>query len=119
MSIVRQKYTITKKWKTDLASFDDKRIPVAPLKEATMPARNQPLGSKNPRRSRLYREIAKSYPPFMSLNQAACLVQVALSTMYEWSSQGRLRLCKVNVGRHVRINRDRFVRLIESGKLAG
>ncbi len=54
----------------------------------------------------------------MTIDQAVEMIQVPKTTIYEWSSKGKLDDCKVKVGRHLRIIRDRFVRLIESGKLA-
>src|SRR5438874_7891337 len=46
------------------------------------------------------------------LDQAAALARVPKQTLYSWSSQERLRGCSRRVGKHLRILRDRFVRLL-------
>jgi excisionase family DNA binding protein len=57
-------------------------------------------------------EWAACFPPILTPDQAAALAQVPKETVYAWSSQGRLDGCKVKVGKHLRIHRDNFVRLI-------
>lgn len=52
------------------------------------------------------------YPPVLSLEQAAELVQVPLGTLRDWRSRGLLRSCSRRVGKYVRIYRDRFVKQI-------
>lgn len=70
------------------------------------------------RASRLIREVAKRYPPILRLDQAAEILQVEISTMYGYSSEGKLKPCVNKVGRHLRLDRDCLVRLYLSGKLA-
>jgi excisionase family DNA binding protein len=57
-------------------------------------------------------EWAASFPPILTPDQAAALAQVPKETIYAWSSQGRLDRCKARAGKHLRIHRDNFVRLI-------
>jgi excisionase family DNA binding protein len=52
---------------------------------------------------------AAKFPPILTLDQAAELVQVPKQTLYAWSSQGRLRGCSRRAGKHLRILRDRFI----------
>lgn len=49
------------------------------------------------------------YPPVLSVEQAAALLQVPANTIYDWSSRGLLRGCARRVGKHLRIFRDRFL----------
>jgi excisionase family DNA binding protein len=52
---------------------------------------------------------AERFPPLLTLNQAADLLQVPKQTLYDWSSRGLLAGCKVKVGKHLRLHRDRLV----------
>jgi Helix-turn-helix domain len=52
---------------------------------------------------------ALEYPPVLSVEQAAALVQVPSNTIYDWSSRGLLRGCSRRVGKYLRIFRDRFI----------
>lgn len=52
---------------------------------------------------------AEKFPPILNLEQAAELAHVSKDTIYDWRSRGRLRGCSSHVGKHIRINRDRFV----------
>ncbi len=52
---------------------------------------------------------AAKYPPVLTLNQAAELIQVPLQTLYSWRSRGLLNGCSRKVGKHVRVFRDRFL----------
>jgi excisionase family DNA binding protein len=56
--------------------------------------------------------MTERYPPILTADQAAALAQVPKDTPYGWSSQGRLDGCKAKVGKHLRIHRNKFVRLI-------
>ena len=49
------------------------------------------------------------FPPILSVQQAARLMQVPDRTIYDWSSRGLLRHCSKKVGKHLRILRDRFI----------
>ena len=55
---------------------------------------------------------AMRYPPVMSLERAAEMIDVPLDTMRDWRKRGLLGSCSRRVGKHVRIFRDRFVHLI-------
>ncbi len=50
-----------------------------------------------------------AYPPILTVQQAALLMQVPVATVYGWSSRGLLRHCSKKVGKHLRILRDRFI----------
>ncbi len=52
---------------------------------------------------------ASKYPPVLTLDQAAELIQVPLQTLYSWRSRGLLNGCSRKVGKHVRVFRDRFL----------
>jgi excisionase family DNA binding protein len=58
------------------------------------------------------RRWAEEYPPVLSVEQAAQLIQVPPATIYAWSSAGRLDGCAVRAGKHLRIWRDRFIQFI-------
>ena len=62
---------------------------------------------------------ATQFPPLLCPAQAAALAQVPKQTIYTWSSQGRLDCCKVKVGKHLRILRDRFLKHLIDGGLSG
>ncbi len=62
---------------------------------------------------------SEKFPPLLSVEQVAELLQVPKSTVYCWSSQGLLDPCKCRVGKHLRLQRDRFVQLVSEGKLHG
>jgi len=55
---------------------------------------------------------AREFPPVLSVDQAARLVQVPKSTIYDWSSRGLLRGCSRRVGKHLRFFRDRLLRRV-------
>ena len=50
------------------------------------------------------------FPPVMTVGQAAEMLQVPKSTIYEWSSRGMLHGCARRVGKHLRIFRERLLR---------
>ncbi len=50
-----------------------------------------------------------AFPPILTVQQAALLMQVPVATVYDWSSRGLLDHCARRVGKHLRIFRDRFV----------
>lgn len=59
---------------------------------------------------------ATTFPPILTVDQAAALAQVPKQTVYAWSSQGMLKGCSRRAGKHLRILRDRFVqRLFNEG----
>ena len=59
------------------------------------------------------------FPPFLTKQHVAELLEVPISTVYAWSSQGLLDPCKVRAGKHLRFLRNRFVQLVSEGKLHG
>lgn len=62
---------------------------------------------------------AERFPPALNVNQAADLAGVPKGTIYDWSSRGLLDGCAARVGKHLRIFRDRFVKLIFNGGING
>ena len=58
---------------------------------------------------------AERFPPVMSPDQAAELVQIPKQTLYDWSSRGLLGDCSFKAGKHLRIFRNRFLKLLASG----
>jgi excisionase family DNA binding protein len=54
-------------------------------------------------------ESFNQYPPILTVGQAASLLQVPKSTIYEWSSRGLLDRCARKVGRYLRISRDALI----------
>jgi excisionase family DNA binding protein len=52
---------------------------------------------------------AEAYPPVLSIEQAARLLQVPKSTVYDWSSRGLLLGCSRRMGKHLRFFRDRLI----------
>ena len=55
---------------------------------------------------------ANRFPPVLSVDQAAELLQVPKSTIYDWSSRGLLRGCGRRAGKHLRIFRDRLLQKV-------
>lgn len=54
-------------------------------------------------------EWAKRFPPILSIDQAAELLQVPKQTIYDWKSRGLLDGCCRKVGKHLRFLRDRLL----------
>jgi excisionase family DNA binding protein len=52
---------------------------------------------------------AEKYPPVLTLEQAAALLQVPKQTIYDWRSRGELTGCSRKVGKHVRFWRDKLI----------
>lgn len=52
------------------------------------------------------------FPPVMTLEQSAELLQIPPGTIYQWSSRGLLQGCAAPVGKYVRIFRDRLMIVI-------
>ena len=59
----------------------------------------------------------KEYPPILTPQQAAEMLQIPLSTIYDWSSRGRLASCARRAGKHLRISRDGLLQLLSDGGL--
>lgn len=55
------------------------------------------------------RQWAEKYPPVLTIDQAAELVQFPKGTLYDWSSRGLLKGCCRKVGKHLRFFRDRLL----------
>lgn len=55
---------------------------------------------------------AERFPPVMTLDQAAEMLQMSKATLYDWRSRGLLGTCSRKVGKHVRFFRDRLLRLV-------
>jgi len=49
------------------------------------------------------------YSAILTVDQAAGLLQIPPSTIYDWSSRGLLRGCSRRIGKHLRIFRDRLL----------
>jgi excisionase family DNA binding protein len=52
---------------------------------------------------------AEKFPPVLTTDQAAELLQVPKATVYDWSSRGLLTGCCRKVGRYLRFFRDRLL----------
>jgi excisionase family DNA binding protein len=55
---------------------------------------------------------AERFPPVLTTEQAAELLQYPLDTIYQWRARGLLDRCSQKVGKHVRFFRDRLIALI-------
>lgn len=55
---------------------------------------------------------AQLYPPILSTQQAASLLQFPINTIYQMSSQGQFDNCARKVGKHLKFFRDRLVQTI-------
>lgn len=53
---------------------------------------------------------AERFPPILSLEQAADLLQLPTGTLRDWRSRGLLSGCSRKIGKHVRFIRDRLVK---------
>ena len=53
--------------------------------------------------------VAGSFPPVLTIKQAAELLSVPVGTLRDWRSRGQLTGCGRRVGKHVRFFRDRLV----------
>ncbi len=55
---------------------------------------------------------SKKYPPILSVEQASELLQVPKHTIYQWSSEDRLRGCAKKAGKRLLFFRDRLIEKI-------
>jgi excisionase family DNA binding protein len=55
---------------------------------------------------------AAKFPPILSVDQAAELLQIPKQTIYDWHSRGRLKGSCRKVGKYLRFFRDRLVILV-------
>jgi excisionase family DNA binding protein len=81
-------------------------------------ARDQPVADNDVRLHLSAKEIAAAFsdphwatrfPPILSVDQAAELLQVPKQTVYDWRSRGLLSGCCRKVGKHLRFFRDRLL----------
>ena len=55
---------------------------------------------------------ADRYPPILNISQVAEMLDIPKSTLYLWSSQGRLKGCSRKAGRRLLFFRDRVIKQI-------
>ena len=55
---------------------------------------------------------AVRFPPVLSADQAAELLQIPKQTIYDWRSRGLLSGCCRKVGKHLRFFRDRLLKKV-------
>ena len=55
-------------------------------------------------------EYRKTYPPLVTVDQAAEILQRPVGTVYDWSSRGLFDAFKRRAGRQIRLIRDELVR---------
>jgi hypothetical protein len=55
---------------------------------------------------------ASRFPPVMTLDQAAELLQVPVQTLYQWRSRDLLGKCSRRVGKRVLVFRDRLLQQV-------
>ena len=56
--------------------------------------------------------VAAQFPPVLTVEQAAALLQVPSKSIYDWSSRGLLQGCARKVGKHLRLHRDQLLTYI-------
>jgi len=61
-------------------------------------------------------QAAGKWPPVLTVDQAASLLGIAKSTLYEWRGRGRLKGCCRKRGKHLRFLRDRLIQTFFFGK---
>lgn len=62
-------------------------------------------------------EWGTHFPPILSIDQAAELLQIPKQTIYDWRSRGLLKGCGRKVGKHLRFFRDRLILHVMNGGL--
>lgn len=55
---------------------------------------------------------AERFPPVLSLEQAAEMLQMPVGTLRDWRSRGLLGSCSRKIGKRVRIFRDRLLKQV-------
>jgi excisionase family DNA binding protein len=55
---------------------------------------------------------ATKFPPVLSVDQVAALLQVPKLTVYDWRSRGLLQGCSRKVGKHLRFFRDKLLLMV-------
>ncbi len=61
-------------------------------------------------------KIAEGWSPVLTVKEAAKLARKPVGTIYDWSSAGRLVRCARKRGKHLIINRDRFIEELFNGR---
>jgi hypothetical protein len=64
-------------------------------------------------------DVARRYPPIMTIEQAADLLQYSVETLRNWRSRRLLGGCSRRVGKRVRFFRDRLLKHIFNDGLDG
>jgi excisionase family DNA binding protein len=57
----------------------------------------------------------EQYPPILTVDQAAQLLQVPPRTIYDWHSRRLLKGCSFRAGKHLRFFRDRLLTHVAQG----
>ena len=65
------------------------------------------------------REYAETYPPLITLDQAAQIAQRSVNTIYDWSSRGLLESFKMKPGKRCLLALDGFVRFLMQRRSGG
>ena len=60
---------------------------------------------------------SERFPPVMTIDQAADLLQVPVATIYQWKSRRRLGTCCRKIGKHLRFYRDRLIKRVFNERL--
>jgi hypothetical protein len=55
---------------------------------------------------------AEKFPPVMTIDQTAELLQIPVATIYQWRSRGLLGRCCRKIGKHLRFYRDRLIKKV-------
>ena len=55
---------------------------------------------------------AQRFPPVLTIEQAADLLQIPPQTVYQWRSRGLLGSCCRKIGKHLRFYRDRLIKKV-------
>ena len=55
---------------------------------------------------------AEKYPPVLTIEQAAELLQMPVATVRDWRSRGLLGTCSRRLGKRVRFYRDRLIKKV-------
>lgn len=55
---------------------------------------------------------AEKYPPILTIDQAAELLQIPVGTLRDWRSRGLLGNCCARIGKHIRFYRDRLIKTV-------
>lgn len=70
---------------------------------------NKPITNKEIVQVFVDPQLAARFPPILTTQQAAELLQVPCATIYTWKSRGLLNGCCRKMGKHLRFFRDRLI----------